>query len=225
MSVAGWPVTLERYNAYLPVRATGKHLVPNPGDRLAMRGVDITFVSSSGATITRPMPGAGQVNAECEATAPPPDDPFENPRSIGILLRFGRFRFLDVGDLTGTPLFALLCPRSLIEQVDLYLVPHHGWRDASYLATFAGLRPRVAVVNNGAVKGGSPETFATLRRAPGLEGAWQLHRSMREGAMNLAESQIANLDETTGHWITVSAKKSGAFTVTNRRTGVTKAYD
>ena len=225
MSLAGWPVTLERYDAYLPVRATGEHLVPNPGDRLPLRGLDATFVSSSGATITRPLRGAGHVNAECEATAPPPDDPFENPRSIGILLRFGRFRFLDVGDLTGTPLFALLCPRSLIGQVDLYLVPHHGWRDASYLATFAGLRPRVAIVNNAAVKGGSPETFATPRRAPGLEGAWQLHRSMQEGAMNLAESQIANLDETTGHWIKVSAKKSGAFTVTNRRTGVTKAYD
>ena len=225
MSLAGWPVTLERYDAYLPVRATGKHLVPNPGDRLPLRGLDATFVSSSGATITRPLRGAGHVNAECEATAPPPDDPFENPRSIGILLRFGRFRFLDVGDLTGTPLFALLCPRSLIGPVDLYLVPHHGWRDASYLATFAGLRPRVAIVNNAAVKGGSPETFATLRHAPGLEGAWQLHRSMQEGAMNLAESQIANLDETTGHWIKVSAKKSGTFTVTNRRTGVTKAYD
>ena len=224
MSVAGWPVTLERYNAYLPVRATGEHLVPNPGDRLPLSGVDVTFVSSSGATITRPLPGAGQVNTECEATAPPADDPFENPRSIGMVLRFGQFRFLDLGDLTGTPLFALLCPRSLIGQVDLYLVPHHGWRDAAYPATFAGLRPRVAIVNNGAVKGGSPETFAALRRAPGLKGAWQLHRSMHEGAMNLEESQIANLDETTGHWIKVSATESGAFAVTNRRTGVTKAY-
>ena len=224
MSVKGWPVTLERYNAYLPVRATGKHLVPKPGDRLPLRGVDVTFVSSSGATTTRPMPGAGQVNAECETTAPPPDDLFENPRSIGMVLRFGRFRFLDLGDLSGTPLFALVCPKGLIGQVDLYLVPHHGWRDASYPATFTGLRPRVAVINNSAVKGGSPETFTALRNAPGLEGAWQLHRSTHEGAMNLAESQIANLDETTGHWIKVSAKKSGAFTVTNRRTGVTKAY-
>ena len=225
MSVAGWPVTLERYNAYLPVRATGEHLTPSPGDRLPLRGVDVTFVSSSGATITRPLPGAGQVNVECGATAPPPDDPFENPRSIGMMLRFGRFHFLDLGDLTGTPLFALLCPRNLIGQVDLYLVPHHGWRDAAYPATFAGLRPRVAIINNGAVKGGSPETFAAMRRAPGLEGAWQLHTSRREGAMNLEESQIANLDETTGHWIKVSAKESGAFAVTNRRTGVTKTYD
>ncbi len=236
MAVEKWPITLERYDAYLPVRATGEHRVPKAGDRLSMKGVDVTVVSASATTITRPLPGAGRTNPECpclperlsgvpcEASAPPPDDPFENPRSLGVLLRFGRFRFLNLGDLSGPPLFALVCPRSLIGRVDLYLVPHHGWRDAAYPATFAGLRPRVAVVNNSAVKGGSPETFAALRRAPGLEGAWQLHRSMHDGAINLAESQIANLDETTAHWIQVSAQESGVFTVTNRRTGLTKAY-
>ena len=224
-SVAGWPTTLERYNAYLPVRATGAHLSPRPGDRLPLSGVDVTFVSASGATIARPLRGAGHRNTKCEPSASPPSDPFENPRSIGIVLRFGQFRFLNVGDLSGTPLFALLCPRNLIGQVDLYQVPHHGARDVSYPATFAGLRPRVAIVNNGAVKGGAPEMFDALRRAPGLEGAWQLHRSLHESAVNLPEDQIANLDETTGHWIKVSARKSGAFTVTNRRTDVTTAYD
>jgi competence protein ComEC len=217
-----WAVTLQRYNAYVRVRTKGRHLEPKPGDRLALSGVDVTFVSSATTTITDPLPSAGQVNAECKTTALPPDDPFENPRSTGFLMRFGRFSFLDLGDLSGTPLFALLCPRSLIGPVDLYLVPHHGGRDASYPATFAGLRPRVAIVNNGAVKGGSSEVFAALRRAPGLEAAWQLHTSMNEGAMNLPESQIANLDETTGHWIKVSAEENGAFTVTNGRTGATK---
>jgi hypothetical protein len=164
------------------------------------------------------------VNAECPEAAPPPDDPFENPRSTGFVLRFGRFRFLDVGDLTGSPLFALLCPRSLIGQVDLYLVPHHGGRDASYPATFAGLRPRVAIVNNGADKGGAPEVFDALRRAPGLEGAWQLHSSSRQGVVNLADSQIANFDEATSYWIKVSASQNGAFTVTNGRTNITSAF-
>jgi beta-lactamase superfamily II metal-dependent hydrolase len=170
-SAPGWAVSLERYDAYLPVRAKGEHVEPKPGDRLPLKGVDVTFVSASAATITNPLPGAGEVNAACGATAPPPpSDPFENPRSIGFVMRYGRFRFLDVGDLTGTPLFTLLCPRSLIGPVDLYLVPHHGGRDASYPATFAGLRPRVAI-NNGATKGGSPEVFAALQRAPGLEAA------------------------------------------------------
>ena len=87
-----WSVTLERYNAYLPVRARGVHVAPKPGDRLPLRGVDVTFVSSAGATITHALPGGGHLNAECEATAPPPDDPFENPRSIGFAMQFGRFR-------------------------------------------------------------------------------------------------------------------------------------
>jgi hypothetical protein len=108
--------------------------------------------------------------------------------------------------------------------VDLYLVPHHGWRDASYPATFAGAATARGHCQQQRRQGWIAETFAALRRAPGLEGAWQLHRSTHEGAMNLADSQIANLDETTGHWIKVSAKKNGAFAVTNRRTGVTKAY-
>ena len=217
-----WTITLDRYNAYLPLRAKGVHLEPKPGDQLPLSGVDVTFVSSTGATILRALPGGGYVNAECQATAPPADERFENPRSIGFVMQFGLFRFLDLGDLSGSPLFALLCPRSLIGPVDLYLVPHHGGRDAAYPATFAALRPRAAVVNNGLVKGGSPEIFAALRHAPGLEAAWQLHAS-RNGR-NLPESQIANLNETTGHWIKASAQESGAFTVTNGRTRITETF-
>jgi beta-lactamase superfamily II metal-dependent hydrolase len=217
-----WDITLDRYKAYLPLRARGVHLEPKPGDQLPLRGVDVTFVSAAGTTITDALPGGGHVNAACGPTAPPADERFENPRSIGFVMQFGGFRFLDLGDLSGTPLFALLCPRSLIGPVDLYLVPHHGGRDVAYRATFAGWRSRVAIVNNGAEKGGSPEIFAALRKAPGLEAAWQLHRSMNGG--NLPERHIANLDETTDHWIKVSAKESGAFTVTNGRTGITEAF-
>ena len=219
-----FPGTLAVYNAYVAVRAKGRHLEPKPGDRLPLKGLDVTFVSAAAATIVRPLPGAGQANATCGGDAPPPDDALENPRSTGFYLRYGAFRFLDIGDLSGSPLFALVCPNNLIGLVDLYLVPHHGGADASYPATLWALRPRVAIVNNGAIKGGSPEVFANLRRAPGLEDAWQLHTSKNDGADNFADSQVANLDETTGHWIKVSAQEGGAFTVTNGRTGVTKAF-
>jgi hypothetical protein len=66
--------------------------------------------------------------------------------------------------------------------------------------------------------------FANMRCAPGPEAAWQLHSSTNEAAVNLDDSQIANLDETTGHWIKVSATQNGAFTVTNGRTGVTTVF-
>jgi competence protein ComEC len=221
---SAWGVTLDRYNAYRSVRGERPHLEPKPGDRLPLPSVDVTFVSAARATITKPLPGAGQVTPGCAAAAPPESDPFENPRSTGFVMRFGRFRFVDLGDLSGAPLFSLVCPRSLIGSVDLYLVPHHGGRDATYPATFAALRPRVAIVNNGAAKGGAAETFDNLRRAPGLEGAWQLHTSTNTGVVNLPESHSANLDETTAHWIKVSANEDGSFTVTNDRTGVTKSF-
>ena len=105
----------------------------------------------------------------CTESALSPQEPNENPRSTGIRLQFGKFRFLDLGDLTGKPLFDLACPKDLIGPVDVYLVAHHGGADAADPATLAAFRPRVAIVNNGATKGGAPEMFASLRRSQGLE--------------------------------------------------------
>jgi competence protein ComEC len=61
--------------------------------------------------------------------------------------------------LTGQPLFNLLCPKNLIGRVDAYLVAHHGGPDASVPETFAALKPRVAIMNNGLSKGGARESF------------------------------------------------------------------
>ena len=139
-------------------------------------------------------------------------------------LRFGRFTFLDVGDLSGTPLFSLVCPVNLIGPTDLYLVAHHAGPDAGDAATFSGIAPRVAILNNGTKKGGSPEVLAALHQARGLEDAWQLHRSLPPGPRFFNDDRIANLDESTAHWIKVSAKADGSFIVTNGRTGAAKAY-
>jgi hypothetical protein len=147
----------------------------------------------------------------------------ENPRSTGIRLQFGRFRFLDVGDLSGPPLSALVCPANLVGAVDVYLVAHHGGVDVADAATFAAFAPRVAVVNNGPRKGGAPELFAALRKAPQID-VWQLHRSELPGSQNVADDRIANLDETAAKWIKLSANEDGSFAVTNGRTGLTKSY-
>jgi competence protein ComEC len=219
-----WPATLAAYNGYAAARARGKHVEPKPGARLPLKGVDAVWVSSAAATISTPIAGAGQANAACGPSAPPAQETLENPRSTGFHLRFGRFRFVDLGDLSGAPLFALMCPNSMLGPIDLYLVPHHGGADASYPAAFAAVQPRVAIVNNGATKGGSPEVFAALRSVGGLEDAWQLHRSQNRGAQNFADERIANLDESTGHWIKASASEDGSFSVTNGRTGATQSY-
>ena len=84
--------------------------------------------------------------------------------------------------------------------------------------------PRVAIVNNGPTKGGAADIFAALRHVASLEDVWQLHRSVNPGAENFSDGVIANLDETTGHWIKLSADETGSFRITNGRTGATRSY-
>jgi competence protein ComEC len=211
--------TLAMHQAYAAVRARGQHLEPIPGDRLPLTGVDAIVVSAAAAVLTTPLAGAASgANAACTPPGLPAQEPTENTRSTGFLLQFGRFRFLDVGDLTGPPLFNLACPSDRLGPVDVYLVAHHGGADAADRALFEAIKPRVAVVNNGATKGGAAETLQTLRAVPGIE-TWQLHRSQAKGAGNVADDRIANLSDATSHWIKISASEDGSFTVTNRRTG------
>ena len=216
--------TQAAYERYAKVRAGGKHLMPKPGERIPIRGVDVMVVSSAAETLGTPLAGAGGANPACAATAPAAQEPTENPRSTAVLLRFGQFRFLDVGDLSGAPLFALACPNNLIGPTDVYLVAHHGGSDAGDAATFAAFAPRVAILNNGISKGGSPEVLTALHQARSLVDAWQLHRSLPPGPRYFTDEHIANLDETTAHWIKVSAKIDGSFIVTNGRTNAAKVY-
>ena len=60
------------------------------------------------------------------------------------------------------PFRALFCPDDRIGPVDAYLVTHHGNADAADRASFAALRPRAAIVNNGATKGGAPGLLAVF---------------------------------------------------------------
>ncbi|MGH9141170.1 MAG: ComEC/Rec2 family competence protein [Vicinamibacterales bacterium] len=216
--------TQAAFDAYARVRAKGQHLTPRPGDRIPLKGIDAVIVSAAGATLQQPLAGAGGANPACGPSAPPAQEPSENPRSTGVDLRFGRFTFLDVGDLTGAPLFALVCPVNLIGPTDVYLVAHHAGADAGDRASFAGFAPRVAILNNGIRKGGAPEVLGALHQARGLEDAWQLHRSLPPGPRFFKDDRIANLDESTAHWLKVSAKNDGSFTVTNGRTGAVQAY-
>jgi len=218
------PGTVEAFDAYAAVRAKAKHIEVKPGDRLPLKGIEVTVVSSSGVTLSSALPGAGARNAGCAATELPPREGFENPRCTGFRLDFGEFRFADLGDLTGRPLWALFCPNDLLGPLDVYLLPHHGGPDAADPATFGSVKPRAAVINNGVTKGGAPETFAALHSAKGIEEVWQLHRSKNPGAENFADDRLANLDESTSYWIKVSAKSDGSFTVANARTGKTQSY-
>lgn len=219
------PETGEAFAAYARVRgAAAAHLEPRPGERLPLADVDAVIVASAGATLTQPLPGGGEKNTLCPERAPAPGDPYENPRSTGVVIRYGKFRFLDVGDLSGQPLFDLACPRSLIGPVDAYLVAHHGGPDVGDPAIFAAFNPRVALMNNGLKKGGAATTYQALHQVAGLEDVWQLHRSADAGDANFAPPAIANPDESTAFWIKLVARPDGSFRILNQRTGAWKQY-
>lgn len=204
------------------------HLTPKPGDRLPMLGVDVRVMSADGAIISTPLDGAGRSNPSCATYEARPFASRENPRSLGIHLRFGRFRFLDLGDLVGPSLLNLVCPNDLIGTIDAYLITHHANADTNVAPLLAAIRPRVAIANNGAYKGGSPPTWATLHQHPEIEGVWQLHKSMIDGSDNFPDTFIANLDfglRDRGTWLKLTATDDGSFSVTNGRTGWTRTYE
>ncbi len=121
----------------------------------------------------------------------------------------------------------LVCPVNLVGTVDVYLTTHHG-SDQSGPATIVGaLKPRVAIMNNGATKGASPSTWQIVRNAPGLVDLWQLHYAEAGGKdNNVSEQFIANPNQANdqGNWIKLAAQADGSFTVTNGRNNFSKTY-
>jgi len=219
--------TKQAWEAYLAVRNQAPHTEPKPGNRIPPRDLHAVVVASGGLTLRDRLSEvnlAYEPNPTCGKSAPAAQETLENPRSTGFIAHFGRFTFLDLGDLTGQPLFDLACPTNLLGPVSVYLVAHHGGADAADPATFAAFKPRVAIMNNGLTKGGARETYETLHHVSGLEDVWQIHRSESAGDQNFTDDHIANLDENTAFWIKLTAAEDGSFTVVNPRTGQSKSY-
>jgi competence protein ComEC len=213
------------FDAYLEARKKGRHLEVKPGDTVPIAGLDVRVVAAGGALLERALPGGGAVNPLCGDFKPRDDDRSENARSVGMMLTYGSFRILDLGDLTWNKEGDLVCPDNVLGTVDVYLTTHHGTDTSGPAVIVHAVRPRVAIMNNGARKGGSRQAWRVVRDSPGLEDFWQLHYAVDAGAdHNSPEALIANLDETTAHWIKVSARRDGGFVVTNSRTGQSKAY-
>jgi hypothetical protein len=81
-------------------------------------------------------------------------------------------------------------------------------------------------MDNGATKGGSTDVLDLVQKAPGLEALWELHYSEEGGAQHNAPAPyIANLSGTDeAHTLELTVQPTGAFAVTNTRTGFTKEY-
>jgi len=213
--------TVDAYDAYQKVLATGKyqHILAKPGMMLPIPGFTAEVLTADGEYIHTPLPGAGQPNPFCKVSEVRPLDQTENARSVGTLITWGKLRILDLGDLTWDKEMDMLCPNNVIGHVDLLVVSHHGWFHSSSPALVDAITPRVAVMDNGATKGGSKPTVETLREIPGLDALWQLHYSEEAGPDNAPAQFIANLHgPDTGFGLEVTAWKNGNLRVFNPRT-------
>jgi beta-lactamase superfamily II metal-dependent hydrolase len=214
------------YAAYLKAIEGKPRRIVHPGDNLSIPGVTAIVLTADGEHIAA-VPGIAPTPNPWCATEPKWDlDATENPRSAGVLVTLGSFRFLDLGDLTKAKEIPLVCPVNPIGTVDLFLVDHHGMNLSNARAFVDAIHPRTAIMDNGAHKAGSPEAWQTVHESPGLEDLWMLHTAEgSDGAHNSPEPFIANLKGgADGAWLKVIASPDGSFSVTNARTGQTKEY-
>src|SRR5437667_59874 len=236
---------------YPVLLAKAKHTVVKPGDKISIAGIDARVVSSAGAIIKAPLPGAGARNPYC-ANFKPGENNAEDPQSVGTYVTFGQFRTAHLGDLTKNKEFELMCPNNRLGTVDVLLGLHHGVDTSNSDVLVHALHPRVAIMNNGTRKGGQPEVMKTLHSSSGLEEVWQMHFSQLSGQeytvpgmfiANLFDEPLAAMPVApvsapqpgpnappapvhngTAYWIKVSAQADGSFTVTNARNGFSKTY-
>ena len=216
----------KNYADYVAAIQHNPRVVLGPGQGVPLKGITLQVLSAAGAHITDPLPGAGEANLYCASEKAPPEDTSENARSLGVLITYGKFRFLDLGDLTEKKELELVCPNNLLGTVDLYLAAHHGGYPDNPRALVWALHPRVAVINNGPHKGGSAEAWQIIHDSPDLADIWQLHYAVDSDVQHNVQGQlIANMDEKSdGHYVEVRAESDGEFSVTNSRMGLEKSY-
>jgi len=184
--------------SYDQFRGTAKHLIAKPGDRIPITGLDWRIVTSAGQVLKTPLPGGGRPNPACAAfeKRPDPDTPDDNAASVGSVVTFGQFKLIDLGDLLWNKEGELMCPNNPVGTVDLFMVTHHGLAQSNSDALIQGVRPRVALMQNGTRKGGAIPVFESLRKSPGFEDVWQLHWSYAAGVEHNAPGVfIANVDD------------------------------
>jgi beta-lactamase superfamily II metal-dependent hydrolase len=234
---------------YPTLYGTAKRTIVKAGDTIPVAGLDWRIVTSNGETIKRPLPGARAVNPYCASFRPKETDTTENARSVGSVVRFGKFRAMHLGDLSWNKEFDLMCPMNRVGVIDLFVVSHHGDANSNSEVLVHGTMPRVAIMNNGTCKGGKPDEMKVIHSSPGLENLWQMHFSLLSGQEYTVPGMfIANLTDdpsasmpvapmarppgpgtSPGHngqayWIKVSARSDGSFTVTNARNKFSKTY-
>jgi beta-lactamase superfamily II metal-dependent hydrolase len=210
----------------------GKSKVLRPGDEIALRQADgappvkLLCLCAAGEVLPD-KPGAPE-NPAAKDHKPQDEDKSDNARSLGFLLSYGGFRFLDLGDLTWNVEYKLVHPSDKIGPVDVYQVTHHGLDISNNPVLINTVRPHVAVFNNGPEKGCAPAVTTALRRSPEIKAIYQMHRNVKVGAQeNTDPEYIANAEaKCQGEAIKLSvAPDAKSYTVTVGSKGKPKRYE
>jgi competence protein ComEC len=207
----------------------GKSVIVEAGMEVPLKGARVKILSANGVVLGEPA-GAPETR-RCEANPEHPAKPADtsdNARSVGFLLTAGRFKFLDLGDLTWNVEHKLVCPVNLVGAVDVYQVSHHGLDQSNSPALLKAASPTVAIMNNGAKKGGSASTFKWLKETASIKDIFQLHRNVASGSGDNTSPQLtANDDETcAGEGVVLTLDPSSrSFTVEVPSKKTKRAYD
>ena len=235
----GIPAKLDEDKANFPLliaeyrKATGgKSKTLKPGDEIKLKQTDDgpalkMLCVSSNAEVLPDKDGAAEnpIAREHKAKA---EDRTDNARSLGFLLTYGSFRFLDIGDLTWNIEYKLVAPSDKIGPVDVFQSSHHGLDISNNPVLIKTVKPVVTVFNNGAKKGGHPSIIALLRRLPDTKAIYQMHRNLTVGASeNTDPEYIANPDEKcNAETIRLSVAPDGkSYTLTVGSKGKPKKYE
>jgi competence protein ComEC len=238
-----------RLNDYKDI-AGNKRTIVKPGDRITLKGgVHLDVVASEAKFIDKPINGGGP-NPLCADAPQMTPAAGENQRTVGVLLTYNNFTYLNTIDIDWGTEMLLACPINKVGTVTVFQTGRHGAGDGANAPGFIGaIKPQVVVVNNGPRKGfGATDdrvkpivvpgktaapyervTYLRYTKLPSTEGIWQGHLSLldRDPAHNTAQDQIANFEETAdckGHGIVASVAADGKFTMTNNRNGFSKSY-
>jgi competence protein ComEC len=222
------PQTAKLWADYQAI-SQGKRVTVKPGDKIPLKDVSVTVVSANGEVIDKPIARSG-ANDFCQDGKTKDTDKTENGRSTGMLITYGKFKFLDVGDLTWDREMMLACPINKVGTVTLFQATHHGFVNgqSGAPALVWALKPQVVIVNNGPRKGLEGDAYETITKVAGIEDIWQVHRALKnDAAHNTKDDLTANFEETAdckGQWLKASVSKDGKFTVTNGRNHMSKTY-
>jgi competence protein ComEC len=229
--------------------SAGKRTIVKPGDVIPVKGLHVLVVASDQKIVEKPLNG-GSANPFCANAEKKAPIGLENQRVAGVLVSYGKFKYLNLIDLDWEKEMELACPINKLGTVTVYQSSRHGAFDGAGAPAFLNaIRPQVIVVNNGPRKGmgqvdngvksltppgAEPipyEKVAYLRMAEitGIEGIWQEHLSLLDSdpTHNTPLDMIANFEDTptcTGNWIKASVQSNGKFTVINSRNGFIKSY-